>query len=148
MDYNLKLTLAPEAATLSDIISVIADELTSMLILGFGTRAACDLSEATSFRDCLDVDPNDLTKGCGQPVAGHYITREAIDSCKSWARDVSAFYNADLLGSTVTELLDDKFQTGFTLTSLDELRAELLALDGLIAIARNTQRAEGSIRAA
>lgn len=134
MHYSLELhaTCAPTPVHVSEIVSVICDELHAALFLGFGTKTAVHVATSGTYADRLDFKreanglPNESVDIDSPPVYDALVSF-AIESVKSWAKDVGAFYNTDLLTKTVNELLNDWWVAGLQATNLEPAIESLTA---------------------
>jgi len=126
MEYSLELnaTCAPTPVHVSEIVSVICDELHAALFLGFGTKTAVHVATSGTFADRLDFkrEPDGLpneTVDIDSPPVYDAIGKFAVASVKDWAKDIGAFYNNDLLVKTVNELINDWWVAGLQATNLE-----------------------------
>jgi hypothetical protein len=134
MKYSLELhaTCAPTPVHVSEIVSVICDELHAALFLGFGTKTAVFTETSGTYADRLDFQreenglPNE-SYDIDSPPVYDAITKFAIASVKDWAKDIGAFYNNDLLEKTVNELCNDWWVAGLQATNLEPAIESLTA---------------------
>lgn len=115
-------TAAPTPVHRGEVISVIAEELWACFSIGYGyalgvvansTRDLTETNEALSRADIswsayeaegkVDITP---------PHVVDTLAEAALASTQSWAKDVNAFYNTDLLRKMVYELCNDWFEVG------------------------------------
>ena len=119
---NLAATVAPQPVHIFQIVTVICDELHAALFVGWGTRRAIEIADATEssmFVNRLDFKRNEIEKGCTPFPVVHALSLEALGSVKQWAKDVGAFYNNDLLHEAVVDLIADWFHAGYDATNLE-----------------------------
>ncbi len=127
---SLGATVAPVPAHTCEIVTVICDELHAALFVGWGTRRAievADVTESSMFVNRLDFNRDEIEKGCTPFPVVHALSLEALGSVKSWAKDVGAFYNNDLLHEAVVDLIADWFQAGYDATNLEPAIESLTA---------------------
>lgn len=136
-------TAAPVPVYKGEVISVIHEELFACFSIGYSYALtiieSCKGPVSVDLLDFGDISYAEWERNekiaMTAPHTIDTLSAAAFDSVKSWASDVNAFYNSDLLKKMVYDLCDDWFQIG-TMARADTYASFVHDLDDAITEAR------------